>query len=107
MCRSIVNLRGAEPATDDEVAAAALQFVRKVSGYRVPSAVNQHVFDTAVNEITGSVQRLLDGLVTPAGARPPAMARSRVVAREKAAAGAGQSPKTAASPGPRSTAGGS
>lgn len=86
MCRSIVTLRGEDDATDDEVEAAALQFVRKVSGYRVPSAANREVFDAAVDEIAASVRRLLDGLVTPPGARPPAMARSRIVAREKAAA---------------------
>lgn len=84
MCRSIVNLRGEEPATTEEVQAAALQFVRKVSGYRTPSAANQEVFDRAVAEIGDSVQRLLDGLVIPPGARPPQMARSRIVAREKA-----------------------
>jgi hypothetical protein len=86
MCRSIVTLRGAEPATDDEVRAASLQFVRKVSGYRVPSKANQAVFDRAVETITGSVRQLLDELETPPGARPPAMARSRIVARAKAAA---------------------
>jgi hypothetical protein len=85
MCRSIVTLRGEEPATSEEVQAAALQFVRKVSGYRTPSKTNEEVFDQAVEEIGASVQRLLDGLVTPAGARPPKMARSRIVAREKAA----------------------
>ena len=86
MCRSIVTLRGAEPATNDEVEAAALQFVRKVSGYREPSATNRAVFDRAVAEIAHSVRHLLDDLVTPPGARPPAMARSRIVAREKRAA---------------------
>jgi hypothetical protein len=86
MCRSIVTLRGAEPATDEEVDAAALQFVRKVSGYRVPSKANQEVFDRAVEDVARSVRRLLDGLESPPGARPPAMARSRVVARAKAEA---------------------
>ena len=74
MCRSIVTLRGAEPASDEEVRAAALQFVRKVSGYRTPSKANAEVFDAAVAEVAGSVRRLLDGLVTPrtaAAARPP------------------------------------
>jgi hypothetical protein len=85
MCRSIVTLRGAEPPTDDEVRAAALQFVRKVSGYRVPSRANQEVFDRAVASIAGSVRLLLGDLEAPAGSRPPAMARSRLVAREKAA----------------------
>jgi len=89
MCRSIVTLRGDEPATDDEVRGAALQFVRKVSGYRAPSKTNQAAFDRAVDEVSAATQRLLDGLVTPPGARPPAMARSRVVAREQVRASAG------------------
>ncbi len=65
MCRSIVTLRGTEPASDEEVRAAALQFVRKVSGYRAPSRANAEVFDRAVEEVAGSVRRLLDGLVAP------------------------------------------
>ncbi|TMM17172.1 MAG: DUF2277 domain-containing protein [Actinobacteria bacterium] len=59
MCRSIVTLRGPTPATDDDVKAAALQFVRKVSGYRQPSRANQESFEGAVDEIAGSVRRLL------------------------------------------------
>jgi hypothetical protein len=86
MCRSIVTLRGEEPATDDEVHAAALQFIRKVSGQRAPSKANQEVFDRAVNEVAAATRGLLDDFVTPPGARPPAMARSRIVAKEKAAA---------------------
>ena len=85
MCRSIVTLRGDEPATSDEVRGAALQFVRKISGYRVPSKTNQAAFDRAVDEVSAATQRLLDSLVTPPGARQPAMARSRTVAREKVA----------------------
>jgi hypothetical protein len=88
MCRSIVTLRGAEPATDDEVHAAALQFIRKISGQRAPSKVNQATFDRAVDEVAEATRRLLDDLVFPPGARPPAMARSREVARAKLAAGA-------------------
>lgn len=65
MCRSIVTLRGEAFVGDEEVRAAALQFVRKVSGYRKPSRANEAVFDQAVDEIAHSVQRLLDGLVTP------------------------------------------
>lgn len=80
-----MTLRGEEPATTEEVHAAALQFVRKVSGYRTPSKANEDVFERAVNEVGASVQRLLDELVTPPGTRPPKMARSRIVAREKAA----------------------
>ncbi|MGH9225548.1 MAG: DUF2277 domain-containing protein [Acidimicrobiales bacterium] len=77
MCRSIVVLRGSEPTSDEDVHAAALQFVRKVSGYRQPSKSNVEVFDRAVEEVTASVRRLLDGLVTPPGARPPALQGSR------------------------------
>ena len=67
MCRSIKTLRGAE-VTDEEVRAAALQFVRKVSGYRAPSKANEAVFEAAVDEIEASARRLLAGLV--AGRRP-------------------------------------
>ena len=76
MCRSIVRLRGAEPATDPEVAAAALQFVRKVSGSRVPSRANEEAFDRAVLEIAEATRRLLGEWVVPPGSqlpsRPPA-----------------------------------
>jgi hypothetical protein len=65
MCRSIKTLRGMEPApTDDEVRAAALQFVRKISGYRKPSAANTAIFDATVEEIMLASRRLLDGLET-------------------------------------------
>jgi hypothetical protein len=65
VCRSIKTLRGQEPpATEDEIRAAALQFVRKVSGYRVPAARNELAFDAAVEEITASSRRLLDTLIT-------------------------------------------
>jgi len=49
-------------ATDDELSAAALQFVRKISGFRKPSRANQQVFDRAVEEIAESSRRLLDGM---------------------------------------------
>lgn len=62
MCRSIKTLRGEDP-TPEEIRAAALQFVRKISGYRQPSKANQEVFDRAVDEITGASERLLDDLV--------------------------------------------
>lgn len=63
MCRSIKTLRRAEePATEDEIAAAALQFVRKVSGYREPSKANSAVFETAVLEVSEASRKLLDGL---------------------------------------------
>jgi len=63
MCRSIKQLRNSEiPATEEEIRAAALQFVRKVSGYRKPSRVNEAVFEAAVEEVTRVTQRLLDHL---------------------------------------------
>ena len=63
MCRSIKTLRNAEPAaSSDDVRAAALQYVRKVSGYRQPSMRNRDAFEAAVAEIATSSQRLLDAL---------------------------------------------
>ena len=63
MCRSIKTLRRKdEPATDEEVRAAALQYVRKISGYRAPSRANEPAFNAAVDEIAGASQRLLDSL---------------------------------------------
>jgi hypothetical protein len=63
MCRSIKRLRNADqPATDEEIAAAALQFVRKVSGYRAPSHANQTAFDHAVADIAASTRVLLKNL---------------------------------------------
>lgn len=63
MCRSIKVLRqGSTPATDEEIKAAALQFVRKVSGFRSPSRANTDVFDTAVDEVAESTRRLLASL---------------------------------------------
>jgi hypothetical protein len=68
MCRSIKQLRHTSepPATPAEVAAAALQYVRKVSGYRAPSRANQAAFDQAVAEVARATQALLDGLVVHA-----------------------------------------
>jgi hypothetical protein len=63
MCRSIKTLRHPdEPASDEAVRAAALQFVRKLSGYRSPSRRNTEVFDAAVDEVAAATRRLLDGL---------------------------------------------
>lgn len=81
MCRNIRPLNNFEPpATRDEVTAAALQFVRKVSGTTKPSQVNQAAFDQAVAEIAHITQHLLDDLVTTA---PP---KNREVEAEKARA---------------------
>ncbi len=63
MCRSIKTLRRPDAtATDEEVRAAALQFVRKVSGYRVPSKRNADAFDKAVDDVTIASRRLLEEL---------------------------------------------
>ncbi|HWJ09205.1 MAG TPA: DUF2277 domain-containing protein [Nocardioides sp.] len=79
MCRNIRPLNNFEPpATTDEVTAAALQFVRKVSGTTKPSQANQAAFDEAVHEIAHITQHLLDHLVTTA---PP---KNREVEAEKA-----------------------
>jgi len=86
MCRNIRPLNNFEPpATSDEVAAAALQFVRKVSGTTRPSQANQAAFDRAVAEVAHTTRHLLDELVTTA---PPkdreveaTKARARAAAR--------------------------
>jgi hypothetical protein len=63
MCRSIKTLRNSEiPATEEEIRAAALQFVRKVSGYRKPSKVNEAVFERAVEEVAEATGQLLKNL---------------------------------------------
>jgi hypothetical protein len=63
MCRSIKTLRSAEiPATEEEIRAAALQFVRKVSGYRKPSRVNEAAFEKAVEEVSEATEKLLKTL---------------------------------------------
>lgn len=67
MCRNIRQLHNFEPpATTSEVEAAALQYVRKVSGSTKPSQANQAAFDEAVREVAAATQRLLDALVTSA-----------------------------------------
>jgi hypothetical protein len=81
MCRNIRPLNNFEPpATRDEVTAAALQYVRKVSGTTKPSQANQAVFDQAVREIAHITEHLLDDLVTSA---PP---KNREVEAAKARA---------------------
>jgi hypothetical protein len=86
MCRNIRPLHNfAPPATDEEVEAAALQYVRKISGSPRPSQANAEAFDEAVREVARATQRLLDRLVTQT---PPkdreveaAKARARAAAR--------------------------
>jgi hypothetical protein len=76
VCRSIKTLRqGAQPAGDDEIRAAALQYVRKVSGFRQPSRANHEAFEAAVEEVASSSRRLLESLVIPGQkARPESVA---------------------------------
>ena len=65
MCRSIKRLRNPEqPATPEEFKAAALQFVRKISGFQKPSKANQESFERAVEEVAGASQRLLESIST-------------------------------------------
>jgi hypothetical protein len=81
MCRNIKTLHNFEPpATDEEIRASALQFVRKLSGSAKPSRTNEAVFNRAVEEVTEAAHRLLDSLVTNA---PP---RDREVEAAKARA---------------------
>jgi hypothetical protein len=70
MCRNIRTLANFEPpATDDEIRAAALQFVRKISGATRPSRANQAAFDRAVDEVTEAAERLIHSLTTTAPPR--------------------------------------
>jgi len=93
MCRNITELRGLEPAaSDEEIEAAARQYVRKVSGVTRPSAANVEAFETAVAEVTATTTRLLASL--PPRKQPPKtvppLRRPEVRARiEARAAGSG------------------
>jgi hypothetical protein len=79
MCRSIQQLRGAEPAASEpEIREAALQYVRKISGYRQPSRTNQAAFEAAVDDITAVTARLLGELVVASGAKPPDLVQRRL-----------------------------
>ena len=71
MCRSIRTLRPpfADDVTDEDVRAAALQYVRKVSGFRTPAAHNREAFEVAVQEVAAATERLLEGL-TVRGSTP-------------------------------------
>jgi hypothetical protein len=86
MCRNIRTLFNFEPpATDDEVRAASMQFVRKLSGFTKPSQANQAVFERAVDEVADVARRLIDSLVTTAAPRDreewAARARARAAER--------------------------
>ena len=86
MCRNIKTLFNFEPpATDEEIHASALQFVRKLSGFTKPSRANEEVFERAVDEVAAVARALVDSLVTNAPSRnreaEAAKARERAAAR--------------------------
>ncbi|WP_398496489.1 DUF2277 domain-containing protein [Variovorax sp.] len=85
MCRSIKTLYNFEPpATEQEIRAAALQFVRKLSGFNVPSRANEAAFERAVEEVSASAARLLESLVTTAEPRDREVEAERAKARSAA-----------------------
>jgi hypothetical protein len=91
MCRNIKTLYNfTPPATDDEIRASALQFVRKLSGYNRPSKANEDAFNRAVEQVTAAARELIASLVTDA---PP---RDRAVEAAKARARAAERYGTAA-----------
>ncbi len=82
MCRNIKTLFNFDPtATDDEVRAASLQFVRKLSGFQKPSRANQAAFEHAVDEVASTARDLLDRLVTAAAPRDRQVEAERARAR--------------------------
>ena len=82
MCRNIHTLFNFEPpATEEEVRDAALQYVRKISGYTKPSQANDEVFARAVDEVADATRRLVDGLVTTASPRDREVEAERRKAR--------------------------
>lgn len=90
MCRSIRTLHNFEPpASEEEIHASALQYVRKLSGVARPSRANEAVFEAAVEEVAAATRRLLDGLVTASAPRDREVEQSK--ARARAAAGRGRS----------------
>ncbi|QNK65430.1 DUF2277 domain-containing protein [Variovorax sp. PAMC26660] len=85
MCRSIKTLYNFEPpATEQEVRAAALQFVRKLSGFSVPSKANEEAFERAVDEVTATATRLIESMVTTAEPKDRAIEAERAKARSAA-----------------------
>ncbi len=82
MCRNIKTLFNFEPpATDDEIRASAIQFVRKLSGTTKPSQANAAAFDQAVDEVAAAARRLLDSLVTSAPAKNRELEAAKARAR--------------------------
>lgn len=85
MCRSIKTLFNFEPpATDEEIRAASLQFVRKLSGFTRPSRANEAAFEHAVREVSAAARRLIDSLETTAAPRDREEAAARARARSAA-----------------------
>jgi hypothetical protein len=86
MCRNIKTLFNFDPpATDEEIRAASLQFVRKLSGFNAPSKANEAAFDRAIDEVAATARRLIDSLITNAAPKNreevAAMARARSAER--------------------------
>jgi hypothetical protein len=82
MCRNIRPLFNFDPpVTDQEVRAASLQFVRKISGFTKPSKANEEAFDHAVDEVAAAARRLIDALVTSAPARDRDIEAAKAKAR--------------------------
>src|SRR5881409_2869016 len=82
MCRSIKTLHNfSPPATDDEIRASSLQFVRKLSGFTKPSKANEVAFDRAVDQVAQTVRELLDALVTKGPSRDRDVEAARARAR--------------------------
>ncbi len=82
MCRNIKTLFNFEPpATDEEIRAASLQFVRKLSGFNSPSKLNQEAFQRAVEDVASTARRLIDSLVTTADPRDREIEAERARAR--------------------------
>ena len=84
MCRNIRTLFNFEPpATDDEIHASALQFVRKLSGFTHPSKANEAAFERAVHEVADAARRLVDSLETSAPARDREVEAAKAKARAR------------------------
>ncbi len=82
MCRAIKTLHNfAPPATEEEIRASSLQFVRKLSGFTRPSKANEAVFERAVEEVTRAARALIDGLVTTASPRDRTVEAAKARAR--------------------------
>ena len=95
MCRNIKTLFNFEPpATEEEMRAASLQFVRKLSGFNHPSKANEAAFDRAVEDVTAAARALIESLVTTADPRDREIEAERARARSRARFGA-PAPRTA------------